>query len=90
MYNRSFECLDEVTLFIDMGTNGEIAIGNREKILCAATAAGPAFEGARISCGVGSITGAISFAGIREGKYGTVPLDNNLLWDCVVPDWLIW
>ncbi|MBE9511349.1 MAG: DUF4445 domain-containing protein [Bacteroidetes bacterium] len=74
MYNRSFECLDEVTLFIDMGTNGEIVIGNREKILCAATAAGPAFEGARISCGVGSITGAISFAGIRKGKvwYSTI------------------
>ncbi len=74
MYNRSFECLDEVTLFIDMGTNGEIAIGNREKIFCAATAAGPAFEGARISCGVGSITGAISFAGIMEGKvwYSTI------------------
>lgn len=74
IYNRSFECLDEVTLFIDMGTNGEIVIGDREKILCAATAAGPAFEGARISCGVGSITGAISFAGIRKGKvwYSTI------------------
>ncbi len=34
-----------LTLLVDLGTNGEIALGNREKILCTATAAGPAFEG---------------------------------------------
>lgn len=36
---------EELTLLIDLGTNGEMALGNREKILCTATAAGPAFEG---------------------------------------------
>jgi uncharacterized 2Fe-2S/4Fe-4S cluster protein (DUF4445 family) len=36
---------DEITLFIDLGTNGEMAIGNRDRIVAAATAAGPAFEG---------------------------------------------
>jgi uncharacterized 2Fe-2S/4Fe-4S cluster protein (DUF4445 family) len=45
---------------VDLGTNGEIVIGNREKLLCASTAAGPAFEGARISMGMRASTGAIS------------------------------
>ena len=44
---------------IDLGTNGEIVIGNRERLLCASTAAGPAFEGARISNGMRAATGAI-------------------------------
>lgn len=44
---------------IDLGTNGEIAIGNRHKILCTSTAAGPAFEGVHISQGMRASTGAI-------------------------------
>jgi uncharacterized 2Fe-2S/4Fe-4S cluster protein (DUF4445 family) len=51
---------EEICLLIDLGTNGEIAIGNKERILVTSTAAGPAFEGGNISCGVGSIPGAIS------------------------------
>jgi len=51
---------------IDLGTNGEIVIGNREKILCTSTAAGPAFEGARISQGMRAVTGAIS--GVTAGN----------------------
>jgi uncharacterized 2Fe-2S/4Fe-4S cluster protein (DUF4445 family) len=47
-------------LFLDIGTNGEIALINGEKIFTCATAAGPAFEGANISCGMGAVTGAIS------------------------------
>jgi uncharacterized 2Fe-2S/4Fe-4S cluster protein (DUF4445 family) len=45
---------------IDLGTNGEIVLGNADRLLCAATAAGPAFEGARISMGMRAATGAIS------------------------------
>lgn len=47
-------------LFIDIGTNGEMALVNGGTILCCSTAAGPAFEGAEISCGVGGIKGAVS------------------------------
>ncbi|MGQ9620933.1 MAG: ASKHA domain-containing protein [Bacteroidales bacterium] len=47
-------------LFIDIGTNGEIALVGKNKIFTAATAAGPAFEGANISCGMGAVSGAIS------------------------------
>ena len=45
---------------IDLGTNGEIVVGNRERILCASAAAGPAFEGGRIRMGMQAVTGAIS------------------------------
>jgi len=47
------------SLYIDIGTNGEMALGNKDRILTCATAAGPAFEGANISCGLGGVNGAI-------------------------------
>ena len=47
-------------LFVDIGTNGEMALITPEKIYCCATAAGPAFEGASIECGMGALEGAIS------------------------------
>jgi uncharacterized 2Fe-2S/4Fe-4S cluster protein (DUF4445 family) len=51
---------DSLVALIDLGTNGEIILGNRHRILCASTAAGPAFEGARITHGMRATTGAIS------------------------------
>ncbi|MFH0759691.1 MAG: ASKHA domain-containing protein [Bacteroidota bacterium] len=48
------------SVLIDLGTNGEIVVGNSTRLLCSSTAAGPAFEGARISCGMQATTGAIS------------------------------
>ncbi|MBN1481156.1 DUF4445 domain-containing protein [candidate division KSB1 bacterium] len=51
---------DGFTLYIDIGTNGEIVLGNKDRIYCCATAAGPAFEGATIECGIGAVEGAIS------------------------------
>ena len=53
-------------LFMDIGTNGEIALVTPDKIWCCATAAGPAFEGANISCGMSAIEGAISIFNERE------------------------
>lgn len=54
-----FDRSETVNVLIDLGTNGEMAIGNRDKILVTSTAAGPAFEGGNISCGMGSVPGAI-------------------------------
>ena len=51
---------DEVTAFIDVGTNGEMAVGSRDGILAGGTAAGPAFEGGSISCGSPAKPGAVS------------------------------
>lgn len=59
---------EEIGLIIDIGTNGEVAIGNREKILTASCAAGGAYEGYQIRCGVGAIQGAITQVRIRDGK----------------------
>lgn len=50
---------EHYSLFLDIGTNGEMALGNKNQLLCCATAAGPAFEGAKISCGLGGVSGAI-------------------------------
>ena len=50
---------EEVTMAIDIGTNTEIAIGNREKILVTSCASGPAFEGSGVKCGTGAVNGAI-------------------------------
>jgi len=49
-----------LNVLLDLGTNGEIVVGNRDRLLCASTAAGPAFEGGRISCGMRAGSGAIS------------------------------
>lgn len=48
------------SVLIDLGTNGEIVVGNCDQVVCASTAAGPAFEGARIKQGMRATTGAIS------------------------------
>lgn len=50
---------DENTLFIDLGTNGEIVLGNRDWMVTCACSAGPAFEGGEISCGMRAAAGAI-------------------------------
>jgi Uncharacterized metal-binding protein len=50
----------ETSLLIDLGTNGEIVLHHGEKLLCASTAIGPAFEGANLSCGMSASPGAIS------------------------------
>ncbi|MDR1676844.1 MAG: ASKHA domain-containing protein [Deltaproteobacteria bacterium] len=49
----------ELTLFIDVGTNGEIVIGNQDWMTCAACSAGPAFEGGGVQCGMRAAPGAI-------------------------------
>ena len=54
-----FDEREELCFFLDLGTNGEMALGNRHRILCGSAAAGPAFEGGSLSCGTGSIPGAI-------------------------------
>ena len=50
---------DEMTLFIDLGTNGEIVFGNRDFLMSCACSAGPAFEGGDISCGMRATNGAV-------------------------------
>ena len=55
---------DEMSLFIDLGTNGELVFGNRDFLMSCACSAGPAFEGGDISCGMRATDGAIEAAAI--------------------------
>ena len=61
-------------LFLDLGTNAEMAVGNRERMLVSSAAAGPAFEGGQLSCGTGSIPGAVRDVRIQYGlvRYETI------------------
>lgn len=58
----------ETALLCDIGTNGEIALWKEGKLYVTSTAAGPAFEGAGISCGCGSIPGAIDKVWVKDGE----------------------
>ncbi|MGW8273109.1 MAG: ASKHA domain-containing protein, partial [Thermodesulfovibrionales bacterium] len=50
---------EEISLFMDIGTNGEIVVGNNEWLMTAACSAGPCFEGSGIRCGMRATAGAI-------------------------------
>jgi uncharacterized 2Fe-2S/4Fe-4S cluster protein (DUF4445 family) len=55
---------EDLVALIDLGTNGEIAIGNRHGVVCASTAAGPAFEAGTIRMGMRAAAGAIAYVSI--------------------------
>lgn len=57
-----------LTLLVDIGTNGEMVLGNKERMVACATAAGPALEGAKISCGMRGAKGAIDRVWTEYGK----------------------
>lgn len=76
MYAWDFDKSEDVCLLVDLGTNGEMALGNKDKILVTSTAAGPAFEGGNITWGMGSVAGAICSVKI-EGEDATV----KTIWD---------
>jgi len=69
---------ENYTALIDLGTNGEIVIGNKHRIVCASTAAGPAFEGANISMGMRAVTGAISSLNLIDGKMEASVIGNSI------------
>ncbi len=60
---------EELTLLIDIGTNGEMVLGTKEHLVACSTAAGPAFEGALISCGMRGAEGAIDHAKLLDGQF---------------------
>lgn len=56
-------------LMVDVGTNGEIVLFHKERLICCATAAGPAFEGAGLSCGMRGVAGAIDHVNWENGNW---------------------
>jgi uncharacterized 2Fe-2S/4Fe-4S cluster protein (DUF4445 family) len=60
---------EQLTLFLDIGTNGEMVLGNREWMISCAASAGPAFEGAGVQCGMRATDGAIEELWISGQTY---------------------
>jgi len=60
--------LKEISMLIDMGTNGEIVLGNREWLVCCSTSAGPCFEGGGIKWGIRAMKGAIQRVEIDKNR----------------------
>lgn len=73
---ESLPNVDAPSLFIDVGTNGEIALLTEKGIYSCATAAGPAFEGARISCGMRAVPGAVCGVTVTENGFQLATVDN--------------
>ena len=59
---------NELTLYLDIGTNGEMALGNKARMTACSTAAGPALEGAKIKFGMRGAPGAIDHVWVEDGK----------------------
>jgi len=75
MMSCNLDRTSDTILYLDIGTNGEIALAAKGRIFCCAAAAGPAFEGANISCGMGAQSGAISTVYLNEKneiQYSTI------------------
>jgi len=68
---------ENFTALIDLGTNGEIVVGNKNHLVCASTAAGPAFEGSNISMGMRAVTGAISSIRLIHNKIAASVIGNT-------------
>lgn len=74
MVSSRFDRLEELSLLIDIGTNGEMVLGNTNRRIACSTAAGPAFEGAKISCGMRGAEGAVDHVWLEDGvvKYHVI------------------
>ena len=68
---------DEISLIIDIGTNGEMVLGNRDRLVTCSTAAGPAFEGAKIECGMRGAAGAVDHVKYENGKWNYTTVGNQ-------------
>ena len=71
-----FDRREALTLLIDIGTNGEMVLGDRDRAVACSTAAGPAFEGAEIAMGMPAATGAISKVWLEDGKICCSTIDD--------------
>lgn len=80
IYACDMDLSEKTQILLDIGTNGEMVIGNRDGFLVTAAAAGPVFEGGNISCGMPAVKGAVSHVQcvLRNHAYG----EKELIWNC--------
>jgi hypothetical protein len=67
----------EDTLFIDIGTNGEIVLKAKDRLYCCSTAAGPALEGMNIECGMRAESGAIEAINLGKDEISLITIEND-------------
>lgn len=72
-----FDKREKMTLMIDIGTNGEMVLGNSKRRITCSTAAGPAFEGAKITCGMRGASGAIDHVNVVKGRLNFSTIDDE-------------
>lgn len=60
---------EKTSLLVDIGTNGEMALWHKNKLHCCSTAAGPAFEGVGVRCGMHGVSGAIDHVSVKNGEF---------------------
>ena len=103
VYYCDMDLQEEPQMLLDIGTNGEIVIGDKKGFYVTSTAAGPVFEGGNISCGIPAVKGAIAHAvlenteelhwnceilgGAAECKKAPVGICGSGLIDCVAALW---
>lgn len=78
MVSADFDHRERLTLLIDIGTNGEMVLGNKQERVCCSTAAGPAFEGAKITCGMRGADGAIDHFAFKEKELSYSVIGNGV------------
>ncbi len=69
MYASGLSSREEVSMLIDIGTNGEIVVGNKDFLVCASASAGPSFEGAECRCGMRATRGAIDHIRLADAEH---------------------
>lgn len=69
---------EELSLLIDLGTNGEMVLGNKDRLLTASAAAGPAFEGGNIICGTAAVPGSICQVKIQNQRAVVRTIKNKM------------
>lgn len=72
IYACDLDLSEQTVLLIDLGTNGEMVVGNKDSLVVTSTAAGPAFEGVGITCGGSSIPGAITHVKLNPLEIKTI------------------
>lgn len=77
IYATNMDKNKENVLLMDLGTNGEMVIGNKHRLLATSCPAGPAFEGVNIECGGPSIAGAVCATKVENNKLVYKTIDNK-------------
>ncbi|MDP2981182.1 MAG: ASKHA domain-containing protein, partial [Candidatus Omnitrophota bacterium] len=66
----------DLSLFIDLGTNGEVVLGNKEWLMSCSTSAGPCFEGGGLKCGIRAMKGAIQNISVKNNSFEAQTIGN--------------